>query len=123
MNTLDPELKTKWVEALRSGKYKQGKYWLRSSKDEFCCLGVLCDVAQTDEMCWHPNANDKGYSYFNDSLGNWNAQVLPPDFNAACKDLNTALLKINGIEAKLTTHNDDFSVSFEDIAKAIEEQL
>lgn len=39
-----PELKAKWVEALRSGKYKQGILCLRSFDDKFCCLGVLCDI-------------------------------------------------------------------------------
>lgn len=34
-----------WVEALRSGKYKQTRQgWLRV-EDHFCCLGVLADVA------------------------------------------------------------------------------
>lgn len=35
--------KARWVEALRSGKYKQGKGRLRDG-DCFCCLGVGCDV-------------------------------------------------------------------------------
>ena len=34
-----------WVEALRSGKYKQGQGVLRSADDHYCCLGVLCDLA------------------------------------------------------------------------------
>jgi hypothetical protein len=38
------ELKQKWLEALRSGKYKQGQAVLRTSADRFCCLGVLCDI-------------------------------------------------------------------------------
>ena len=33
----------RWVEALRSGEYKQGTGRLRSG-DEYCCLGVACDV-------------------------------------------------------------------------------
>lgn len=33
----------KWIEALRSGKYKQDKYQLQTSKG-FCCLGVACDL-------------------------------------------------------------------------------
>lgn len=33
-----------WVEALRSGKYLQGRKSLRTG-DKFCCLGVACDVA------------------------------------------------------------------------------
>lgn len=38
----------KWVEALRSGRFKQGKFRLttiRSNGAEFdCCLGVACKV-------------------------------------------------------------------------------
>lgn len=33
----------KWVQALRSGEYKQGKDALRDN-DKFCCLGVACEV-------------------------------------------------------------------------------
>lgn len=40
----------KWVAALRSGTYKQGKDLLHrigkeSSPDQFCCLGVLCAIS------------------------------------------------------------------------------
>lgn len=43
-------LKARWVAALRSGKFKQGKNQLRrknevSGKETFCCLGVLCKVS------------------------------------------------------------------------------
>lgn len=41
---LSPELKIKWVSALRSGRYEQTKGLLRSATGGFCCLGVLCDV-------------------------------------------------------------------------------
>lgn len=37
------ELRKKWVEALRSNKYRQGMGYLRT-QDSYCCLGVLCDV-------------------------------------------------------------------------------
>lgn len=32
-------------QALLSGKYKQGTGCLRSNKDEYCCLGVACDIS------------------------------------------------------------------------------
>ena len=41
---MNAEIKTKWVEALLSRKYKQGTGRLRSEDNHFCCLGVLCDV-------------------------------------------------------------------------------
>lgn len=41
---MDKELKAKWIAALRSGEFKQGReYFERYEK--FCCLGVLCKVS------------------------------------------------------------------------------
>ena len=44
------DLAKKWVDALLSGAYQQGKYALRTEDNKFCCLGVLADVA--DPNCW-----------------------------------------------------------------------
>jgi hypothetical protein len=41
----------KWVEALRSGKYKQIFSRLHTNTG-FCCLGVLCDIVK-DEVRGH----------------------------------------------------------------------
>lgn len=41
---MDQAVKAKWLEALRSGEYLQGKGALNQA-GKFCCLGVLCDVA------------------------------------------------------------------------------
>jgi hypothetical protein len=41
------EVKQKWCAALRSGEYRQGKGRLKRKErgvEEFCCLGVLCDI-------------------------------------------------------------------------------
>lgn len=49
---LTKEEKSKWIEALRSGKYRQGDTYLCQSDDKsfqnerYCCLGVLCDIRQ-----------------------------------------------------------------------------
>lgn len=40
---MDKKLKDKWVKALMSGKYEQGRDCLVSG-DRYCCLGVLGDV-------------------------------------------------------------------------------
>lgn len=42
------EVKDRWLAALRSGKYKQGKKVLRTEEGTYCCLGVLCDLAAQD---------------------------------------------------------------------------
>lgn len=45
---MNPEIKKKWIAALRTGEYKQGKGVLRDRDDNFCCLGVLCDIYKDD---------------------------------------------------------------------------
>lgn len=35
----------KWIKALRSGAYEQGQDMLVTPTDQFCCLGVLCNLA------------------------------------------------------------------------------
>ena len=45
---MTPELKQKWLDALRNGKYKQGESYLRNRDNKYCCLGVLCEVANYD---------------------------------------------------------------------------
>jgi len=52
---MDKELKRRWVEALRSGKYEQGNGCLRFGSETFCCLGVLADVA--DPEGWENDAS------------------------------------------------------------------
>ena len=47
MNDKQKDLVKRWVANLRSGNYKQGKSRLRI-EDQFCCLGVLCDVLRPE---------------------------------------------------------------------------
>ena len=42
---MNSELKTRWIEALLSGKYEQGIGQLKDNKGRYCCLGVLRDIA------------------------------------------------------------------------------
>lgn len=44
---MKPEIAKMWTDALRSGKYKQGRHSLRRYKwgeASYCCLGVLCEL-------------------------------------------------------------------------------
>lgn len=38
------ENRKKWVAALRSGEFKQGKNFLENLDGSMCCLGVLCNI-------------------------------------------------------------------------------
>lgn len=54
------EVAEKWTEALRSGKYEQGRGALCQDKKSggraFCCLGVLCDLYAQEHPAagWSP---------------------------------------------------------------------
>jgi hypothetical protein len=41
----NPEFKAKWIAALESGEYEQGRNSLKTSDGRYCCLGVACVVA------------------------------------------------------------------------------
>lgn len=48
-NKLPPDFKKKWLEALRSGEYKQGIGTLYNEHgNEYCCLGVACKIAHPE---------------------------------------------------------------------------
>ncbi len=46
IDRIDPEFKAKWTAALRSGEYEQGYGALHTLTNEFCCLGVVCDLLE-----------------------------------------------------------------------------
>lgn len=44
---MDPEIKQRWLQALKSGDYQQTTGYLRDSLG-YCCLGVLTDLYYKD---------------------------------------------------------------------------
>ena len=66
---MNPRIKQRWLEALRSGEYKQTTGNLQNS-DGFCCLGVLCDLhAKERGMNWVRQTD--GYELYGET------QILP----------------------------------------------
>ena len=65
---MKPHWKKKWLAALRSGEYKQGKGALRrrsKGMDRHCCLGVLNDLMAP--ALWSESCNRDGkYDYGKD---------------------------------------------------------
>jgi hypothetical protein len=57
---LKPDVKQRWLDALRSGQYKQTVGRLKDSEG-YCCLGVLCDVLKGDLGSEWGDADLKGY--------------------------------------------------------------
>jgi hypothetical protein len=41
---MNEDVKTKWLVALESDEFRQGKSRLRQVDDTYCCLGVLCEL-------------------------------------------------------------------------------
>lgn len=61
---MNKDIKTKWLTALRSGKYQQTDGVLRSFKDikdgeAFCCLGVLADIQGATWADYEPTLNGR----------------------------------------------------------------
>lgn len=124
---LRPEVKTRWVEALRSGEYQQVTGNLRvhgEAGDRFCCLGVLCDLAKEEGV---PLDVERmaGDVYTYNGLGGtpptavreWAYEIAPLDDSAwevAGEDGDpVALADLNDVEGK----------NFSEIADVIEESL
>ena len=113
---MKPEIKKLWVEALTSGKYKQGRFGLRDPENEFCCLGVLCDLHFSVEG----NGVDGWGEVLGGEIGYLGAYCFPspevkewaglPEYNPEVGEDSVAALN-------------DTGKSFEEIAKLIEEYL
>lgn len=107
------DIKDKWVAALRSGKYEQGKFALRNHDNKFCCLGVLCDIIDNNK--W------KTFEKPNSAKGNY-----PYTYNGYTGVLNSIIMEEIKMkdedQEKLAIMNDD-GKSFAEIADWIEENL
>lgn len=64
-----PEI-TKWIEGLRSGKYKQARNTICDSEQNLCCLGVLAVANDVTKLEDTPNVHMlKDYRYAWSILG------------------------------------------------------
>lgn len=120
---MNKEIKKLWVEALRSGKYKQGTGRLITVGDDgvtrMCCLGVLCDlyIKQTGKGEW---VNDHGIKHFTSSTEKYVAMLPPIEVvQWAGLTTNRGMKNIN-----LDSMNDGLGQpchSYDEIAMVIEE--
>lgn len=116
---MNPEIKKSWVEALRSGKYKQTKGRLRDTlsaeKTAFCCLGVLCNLHAID----HPDIAQTQTDP-NKYLGEGG---FPPKSVTDWADLDISqIFKHESYLGTLYCLN-DMGVNFDEIADIIERDL
>lgn len=109
---MNKKVKEKWIKALRSGKYKQTRMGvLRTKRNAFCCLGVLCDVV--DPKSWQKkdsNAYDDHYSH--QGHDTWPTNSITGKLGIT-PDTVITLVKLN----------DDAHYSFNKIADWVEKNL
>jgi hypothetical protein len=113
---MNPEWKEKWITALRSGEYQQGKGSLRNSYNQFCCLGVFCDIyikKNPDRAKWEDNTNtfiidDLRYGVYLAPIFKEIAGFSENEFY----DCNVALMVMN-----------DNGMTFKEIADIIEKEF
>lgn len=131
MLKISARIKELWVAALRSGKYKQGKGLLRNDKDEFCCWGVLCDLAAKE----HPEQFgfiplQRKYQGSNsympcDGVCLWAGMEIDRDdglLRDVTKTIGNYKVDIDCVKSFLSQHN-DAGKTFAQIADAIENQF
>jgi hypothetical protein len=106
-----------WVAALRSGDYKQGREVLRDG-DEFCCLGVACDLAVKAGLPIDVH-NEYAVASYNENTG-----TLPNIVRrwlGLTTDTGGYWDKAIG-SGSLAALNDDRGYDFEQIADVIEQE-
>jgi hypothetical protein len=110
-----PEIRARWVAALRSGDYEQGAGYLRTDS-QWCCLGVLCDLAERDGVVslFAPAGS------FVAQYGGCSAELPRPVMEWAALDDTDPYVMTSGGGYSLTHLNDDEKWDFAQIADAIE---
>ncbi len=107
----------KLVEALRSGRYEQGRKYLRQG-DRYCCLGVAANIAESKD----PWVREGAVHSMGDST-----QMLPErirdeygmySYDGLRRDDKN--ITINNVNYRDLTHANDDGVSFAKIADYIE---
>ena len=119
---MNPEVKKKWLEALRSGKYKQGRWALRNGDNEYCCLGVLCEVARREGVIPNPRSIGKGEdkTYIYGKGFDREGSILPRGVTGWA-GLSNGNPSVSG--HNLSVWNDSERKSFAEIADLIEAYL
>jgi hypothetical protein len=117
--------KEAWLKALRSGEYRQGTSYLaytdtKNSTPTYCCLGVLCEVAVRNGANVTKDSPDGFMSRYDKEAG-----VLPKSVQewAGLHSAEPGVTFEDNIDVPLTVINDDYGLSFEEIAELVEEQL
>lgn len=115
---MDQQVKQRWLNALRGGDYKQGRYTLRRpgntvSEDTYCCLGVLCDVVDSSRwisQSWDGEPSPFAYGHSGNSH--------------SLDDEAMTIAGVNDDDVEILMNLNDFQLrSFGEIANYVEANL
>lgn len=131
---MNQEIKAKWVAALRSGKYKQGKGCLKTADGTMCCLGVLSDLfiqENPKRAQWATEINNDGQYAFEYGVDAEEALALPLPVSvwAGLDDESDPIILSGRIGRRASELNDGvanktiFQHTFAEIADLIEKNL
>lgn len=128
---MNQAVKAEWVAALRSGEYTKGTSRLHAvvnGADQFCVMGVLCDIARKQGITVITHSVDLGDGIIAKAYGNYFTQLPPAVMNWAELELPTPLIDSiddDGIRhvISLAQLNDALMMSFSELAELIETHL
>lgn len=114
------DVKKLWLEALRSGEYEQGRSALANTNDEYCCLGVLCQLAVNNGV---PIKVKKVQSGLGPVKSYDDAKYLLPQSVQEWAGLESSNPVVQGDIGTNLADMNDRRYSFDAIARVIEEEL
>lgn len=137
MNEIQKENLRRWIAALRSKKYQQGRGSLWCDDNSFCCLGVSCEIEQipldTEKGRFFPveSSDERDLTYgwdcapdegwFLEKYGfEMDRHFTVPDFALTEEERGEDDYPST---AELISLNDDYKLSFDQIADILENEF
>jgi len=99
-----------WIDALKSGEYKKGKYYLGQIVEEvpeYCCLGVLCELEKIPSK--HDNILD-------------NHSILYGGYAKTLPEYLRYKYNISDILHYNLSHANDINDTFDEVIKILERE-
>ncbi len=109
---MNKEAKEKWITALRSGRYMQGKSCLKRADNTYCCLGVLVEVFEKHHGLKFDQKINVSYNAV--EFGAYCSKSVPPEIVINWLDITPRH------QTLLMNLNDNHGCSFAGIADVLE---
>lgn len=136
VSLMKPEMKTRWIEALRSGEYQQCQKGLKmvNGNPTYCCLGVLTEIVAAElDLKWTVLANGEfhGIELKEAIEDSWLVKAVmdhcgldqtDPTVHIKVDHKRLSVAPEDKINVTLSVLNDQ-GYSFDEIADIIEENL